>query len=398
MEYIARIDVLLEASLSREELADDYKKCRHCTKGNWAVWRCKDCTMGISMCRECIRCFHKENPFHRIEQWNGNFFRHADLWEVGTYLLVPHHTGITLCDSLKKQEHFLEIIEKTKDDAEQEILNRSRAAAPTPDPTTQSAFDWAVPNQDFDKDIEMDNAEGEANDGVDKEFIRYLQELHEDSNENINGQDSGEVDDDMEEEEIDPQITNQYLHENFDADYVAGSGIESAQTVVGTYVRVVHTNGIHHIAMLSCECKGQDILPSDLVAARLLPASFERIRTLFSAQLLDHFRLCNLELKATAYQFYHLLQRLTCPMDPTEVVDLYREFRRMSRIWRWMKRLKWAGYGNNDTKYTDVRDGELTVFCPACPQPGINIPENWKDDPARYVLNIKMILFYRYMT
>src|ERR1700735_3253399 len=30
-------------------------------------------------------------------------------------------------------------------------------------------------------------------------------------------------------------------------------------------------------------------------------------------------------------------------LDPAAVVDLYNEFRRMSRLWRWMKKLKWAG-------------------------------------------------------
>jgi hypothetical protein len=73
-------------------------------------------------------------------------------------------------------------------------------------------------------------------------------------------------------------------------------------------------------------------------------------------------------------------------MEPASVVNLYREFRRMSRIWRWMKRLKWAGYGNNNKMASDVSPGELSVFCPACPQPGINLPENWKDDHARYSL------------
>lgn len=34
------------------------------------------------------------------------------------------------------------------------------------------------------------------------------------------------------------------------------------------YIRVVHSNGIHHIAMASCECHGQDILPLDLFAAQ----------------------------------------------------------------------------------------------------------------------------------
>ena len=55
------------------------------------------------------------------------------------------------------------------------------------------------------------------------------------------------------------------------------------------------------------------------------------------------FWLSNLELKASAYQFYQLLRRQTLPMAPGDVDDLYREFRRMSldeeaqvgRICRW---------------------------------------------------------------
>lgn len=400
MEYITRIDGLLEASMSREVMAEDYKKCRHCSKSNWAVWRCRDCLMGIPMCRGCIRSNHKENPLHRIEKWNGNFFRRAELWEVGTYLLIRHYTGITLCNSLVSQENFLEIVEKIRDDAEQDILNRTQDRAPAPS-ESQSAFHCDTPNQsndEFNNDIDIGNTEAVADDGGDEEFIQYLQELRDhgddgrDSNETEIIQDLEEVEDDLDQDETETPITNQYLTENINADYDAGAGIGSAQRVIGTYVRVVHTNGIHNIAMLSCECQGHDILPSDLLAARLLPTSFERIRTLFSAELLDHFRYCNLELKATAYQYYHLIQRLTNPMDPANVANLYREFRRMSRIWRWMKRLKWAGFGNKYTKAADVTAGQLTVFCPACPQPGINIAENWKTDSARHVLNLTIIL------
>ena len=34
----------------------------------------------------------------------------------------------------------------------------------------------------------------------------------------------------------------------------------------------------------------------------------------------------------------------------------------------------------------DGRSGELAIFCPACPQVGLNIPVNWKEDPARQVI------------
>ena len=85
-----------------------------------------------------------------------------------------------------------------------------------------------------------------------------------------------------------------------------------------SYVQIVHTNGLHHLAMVSCQCRGADLLPLDLIVSGLVLANFQRIRTLFSTQVLDFFRLCNLEMKASAYQFYHLLRQqrsLICTMN-----------------------------------------------------------------------------------
>ena len=82
--------------------------------------------------------------------------------------------------------------------------------------------------------------------------------------------------------------------------------------------------------MVSCQCHGDDVPPLDLFAAQLLQASLKQIKTFFMAQVLDHFQLCNLELKASAYQFYQLLHQLTSPMAPTEVLNLYWEFHRMT--------------------------------------------------------------------
>lgn len=159
-----------------------------------------------------------------------------------------------------------------------------------------------------------------------------------------------------------------------------------ADALNNTYVRVVHSNGIHHLAMVSCHCQGADSIPLDLVACRLLPASFVRIRTLFTTSLMDYFRLCNLELKASAYQFYQLIRRMTRVIGHAEIVNLYHEFRRMSRLWRWMKKLKWAGYGHNKQDPLHPSAGSLANFCPTCPQPGINLREDWKSDHNRYAI------------
>ncbi|KAH9483512.1 hypothetical protein JR316_0002980 [Psilocybe cubensis] len=58
----------------------------------------------------------------------------------------------------------------------------------------------------------------------------------------------------------------------------------------------------------------------------------------------------------------------------------------MSRLWRWMKKLKWAGFaGHNGRTALSVGKGELAIFCPACPQPGINLPTNWREDTNQWV-------------
>jgi hypothetical protein len=151
------------------------------------------------------------------------------------------------------------------------------------------------------------------------------------------------------------------------------------------YVRVVHTNGVHHIALVYCTCRGQEEAHSDLMAQRLIPTSFTRYRTLFTHAVLDDFRAANLECKASAYQYFQKLRRHTSPMAPETVPNLYHELRRMSRIWRWMKKLKWAGFAHRDEETTVPKAGELANFCPACPQVGVNLPHDWELDPQRWV-------------
>jgi hypothetical protein len=56
---------------------------------------------------------------------------------------------------------------------------------------------------------------------------------------------------------------------------------------------------------------------------------------------------------------------------------------RVSRQWRHLRLLMQNGFGHDDS--ISPGDGDLALFCPACPQPGINLPETWKDDPNRSV-------------
>ncbi|KAG1834638.1 hypothetical protein DFJ58DRAFT_847572 [Suillus subalutaceus] len=57
-------------------------------------------------------------------------------------------------------------------------------------------------------------------------------------------------------------------------------------------------------------------------------------------------------------------------MFPHQVPDRYRELMRVARQWWQLKLLKWNGLGHDRR---DPKDGDLALFCPACPQPGINV-------------------------
>jgi hypothetical protein len=36
--------------------------------------------------------------------------------------------------------------------------------------------------------------------------------------------------------------------------------------------------------------------------------------------------------------------------------------------------------------------GELGLFCAACPQPGVNLPDNWKEDPETWAYSRGFVL------
>ena len=317
------------------------------------------------------------SPFHKIQRWNGRHYRTAELWEVGCYILVQHRAGGGICRRLRLQIELLEESEIGKDQADQSNMGSASEEQDIP---------MRNDGDDENTDVVMDDTEDAQNAAMD-EFIAQLYARHE-AGLDVRDDENPE---ELEEDEPDGDNSNMDNESQPIYRYTPGcrASIPNVDALQNPYVRVVHTNGMHHLALVSCPCDdtGSDgVLAYDLVGARLIPTSFNRIQTLFTGQLLDYFRLSNLELKASAYQFYQLLRRITMPNSPAEVINLYNEFRRMSRLWRWMKRLKWNGFGHNGRNpIKDIVPGELANFCPTCPQPGINIPDDWKKEADTFL-------------
>lgn len=61
--------------------------------------------------------------------------------------------------------------------------------------------------------------------------------------------------------------------------------------------------------------------------------------------------------------------------------DQYEQFRRIVREWHHLKLLKRSGRGHDPAGVERTQEGQCTVLCPACPQPGRNLPDNWDKAP-----------------
>ncbi|KAI6141855.1 hypothetical protein BKA82DRAFT_115854, partial [Pisolithus tinctorius] len=136
------------------------------------------------------------------------------------------------------------------------------------------------------------------------------------------------------------------------------------------YLTVVDTGGVHFCNVQYCNCPGSEDSHLQLTMASLFPAMTKAPRTAFTFQVLDDFIRDNVECGTSAMNYYSKLQRVTSSAFPHLVLNRYRELLRVLRMWRLLKLLKWQGFHQ---QLPDPQAGELVLFCPACPQPGINV-------------------------
>ncbi|KAN0131137.1 hypothetical protein V8E53_011029 [Lactarius tabidus] len=146
---------------------------------------------------------------------------------------------------------------------------------------------------------------------------------------------------------------------------------------------MVHQSGVFDMEVLFCICPNAVSRDEQLLHAGLFPSSRKQIETAFTFSVLDDFLVDNLECKTTVQQYYSKLQHITNRMFPDHVSNLYKQLQQVSRQWRDLQNRMQSGlghqHGNEPFKY-----GSMAIFCPACPQPGINLPVDWQD---RYTSN-----------
>ncbi|KAJ7511255.1 hypothetical protein B0H11DRAFT_1700222, partial [Mycena galericulata] len=146
---------------------------------------------------------------------------------------------------------------------------------------------------------------------------------------------------------------------------------------------IVDGVGVHEVGLDFCGCsaEGSGLETVQLLRAELFPATTSNPRTAATFNGLRRFHLLSFESKCSAYEYYYSLARETDNTGLKAVKDRYHEFLRMTREWRHLQMLKRAGRGHDPAGVANTQDGECALLCPACPQPGKNLPEGWEKFP-----------------
>ncbi|KAH9884045.1 hypothetical protein C8Q73DRAFT_661408, partial [Cubamyces lactineus] len=156
-------------------------------------------------------------------------------------------------------------------------------------------------------------------------------------------------------------------------------------------ILVYHVNGYHKVRVSTCTCTKthSEPLPAwqQFLRADWFPATTTRPSTAFTFDVLDLFHHLTHQSKANAYDFFHTLHRRT-----SNAGSCQHPFAHVARLWRHLQQLKWAGRGQDPSGVAATPPGSVTVICPACPQPGKNLPEGWELSPPE-----KMWLYTLYL-
>ncbi|KAI0038390.1 hypothetical protein FA95DRAFT_1613426 [Auriscalpium vulgare] len=147
-----------------------------------------------------------------------------------------------------------------------------------------------------------------------------------------------------------------------------------------TKLTVVDTSGIHTVAVRFCDC-GTAPTYVQLLRVRWWPATMKRPRTAITLRTCELFHALTLQGKMNAYDFWHGLARITDGTGLKPAKNHYKDFIRVMRCFRNVRMAKRGGRGHDPAGIAATSIGELVVECPACPQPGRNMPDGWEDAP-----------------
>ncbi|KAJ7258013.1 hypothetical protein C8J57DRAFT_1646556 [Mycena rebaudengoi] len=140
---------------------------------------------------------------------------------------------------------------------------------------------------------------------------------------------------------------------------------------------IIDDHGVHEVFVDFCGCGRGGSHVQQLLRAQLFPVTTTRPATAATFSVLRRFHLLSFESKCSMYEFYHSLARETDNTSTKPSKNRYHEWRRMTRKYRNLQMAERAGRGHDPGSCAATSAGECAVLCPACPQPGKNLLDNW---------------------
>ncbi|KAF7976045.1 hypothetical protein HWV62_7952 [Athelia sp. TMB] len=148
-----------------------------------------------------------------------------------------------------------------------------------------------------------------------------------------------------------------------------GGGDCPSPDEVSTDFEVVDVSGQHTVTIAFCGCPSAQHTRVQLLRMRWFPASVSRPNTAFTFDVLNTFQILTLQGKISAHDFYQGL------LHKTDNAGIIRSADGPS------KKLRRSARGHDPLGIECTVDGECAVECPACPQPGKNLPAGWNEAP-----------------
>ncbi|KAJ7578419.1 hypothetical protein C8J56DRAFT_797312 [Mycena floridula] len=171
-------------------------------------------------------------------------------------------------------------------------------------------------------------------------------------------------------------------------------GKQQTMTIMGTSM-------IQTVLVAHCGCDRSDRLTAvqELLQNGWYPATVTVPQTCATFECLDQFRMLNVAATVNVRDYVTTLENLTDGMRTGDVADRYKSLGRMSRQYGFLLHMKRSGRGHEPGGIAATKPGETAVWCWACPQVGINLPDDWKDaapeDQFLYMLFIVMDANFR---
>ncbi|KAJ7666199.1 hypothetical protein DFH06DRAFT_1323329 [Mycena polygramma] len=163
-----------------------------------------------------------------------------------------------------------------------------------------------------------------------------------------------------------------------------GTRCPSRQSALSDFV-LYDLTGVHEIGVDYCGCLPAVPHRIQLLRAGWWPATIIEPNTCATVGCLRLFQMLNCLGKLSAYDFLRGLEKCTNHDGLDKPPDRRKPFMHIVREWREVKRNKRAKRGHDATGVAGMKQGELVVKCRACPQPGWNLPSNWKEVVAMFI-------------